>query len=283
MNDYFKKMTPTTASILLMIICLAVIISPAMIISYAEMTNKTHILQIESEYVNGTSIGLSVVNQTTLESCYGIQTIIAESGSYDSAFYGYRTTAPSYTKPSVEYMDAYTYIGNNTYDISFNNSNFETDYINEKLIVETDITLGEFAEYDFIRITTDAEIPIFIRFGLGVDSMIEIEPIDTGDDTYLFIPDFNLKSSASSYPNATMYIEFLSNMDMDETEFSMNAQGFNFTPADAPTWDDEQIYVMVIIACDILMIIGFIFTTNFIDIKIDNSKPRKKNIRKSKR
>jgi hypothetical protein len=137
--------------------------------------------------------------------------------------------------------------------------------------------------YDFVRLTETFDgTPVALRLQTGANSWDTILPTQTSDDEYIFILGFYSQSYISSYPNGTMYLIFMNEMNTDITDFTFNLEGFVLQPADAMMWDDEQIYIITILICDILLIIGFIFTTNFVDIAIDHTSAKKKGSKRRK-
>lgn len=251
---------------------------PAWTITYAETRTVTHILDVQADYVNGTMIQTEPLNQSAIIDVWGIATIIGESATNDSGLYGYKATGTPSLRHSVYWGDFQTYIGNGTYNMNINTSLVPmVTYVARNCMVELETNNSEWLTYDFVKLYTNYTGYFGLYFQTdALGSIVPLQPIALTLDDYICIPVFSFRNQIESYPDGKIWVVF----EIDETTdgnvyTDFNIQGFTLTPSDAFTWDDAQIYVLTLLGCDIILIVGFAFTTNFIDIAIDHSKPRK--------
>ena len=269
-----SKFSKTTSTLILIIISITVLIIPALTITYAETRTISHILDVQAVYTNGTYIQTDALNQTIITEIYDIETLIGESITNDTGYWGYATTGID--RSSIYWADFQTYLGNGTYEINANYSLVPaSDYTSRELIIQLDINNSEWLSHDFIKVYSNYTGNFRCYFATENGLFVPQSPIKLTTDEYIFINTFSFRNALQSYPDGIIIIEFdLQNPDI-ESIFDFQITAFDLNAVDAFTWDDSQVYVLTLLGCDMILIIGFVFTTNFIDIAVDKSKPRK--------
>lgn len=280
MKKVFGKMNPITVNFLMMIIALTVLILPAGILVYSESWKTAKIMDVQADYYNGTSIGFNTPNTTIINDIMNVQTNLGNESGFDCAYFGIRSTPPEITKRSIYYANWITYIGNNTYHFDTNTSVMpDSTYDDRMVIAELNIKQSDFADFDFVRITqtfsddvSKYDIVYPNTIPSGYLQTVYGKTATTSTQT-IIITSLADKIDMENTPNGTVY--FLMEKSDISTDFTVSIEGFNLIGDDALTWTDDQIYVLTLLGCDILMIIGLVFTTNFIDVKIDRETRRK--------
>lgn len=273
------KINKTTATFILIVISIAILIIPALTITFAETQKITHILDVQADYINGTVINPEPCTQASVIDVWEITTDLGESVTNDSAYFGYRDSGIN--RASIYWTDSLTYIGNGTYNADVNTSiMLDVNYSSRETIVQLDINNSVWKSMDFVKIMTN-HTSFRLMFELGSGNVQYYYPIQLTNDEYICINTLSLSSQLTSYPQGKIWIVFDIPVGDENEYFNFNIQSFTLSPVDAFQWTDEQVYMMTVLGCVIILIIGFVFSTNFIDIAVDKSKPRKPN-RKSK-
>lgn len=279
------KIQQTTANFLMIFIAIAVLIIPASVISYSEYSKVNHVIAIENQYDSGFAPDLiTPINQSITSSNWGIdETFDTTPGNY--FLYARCLIGQISTRDKIAYKDGVTYTGNNTFSVSPDVSDFtpDSDYAGVQFMVVLDINNTEWANFDFIRLTNDKEMSMDLMIYRNGAMYQYVNPNMVDDGNYLFVHTISATSILNQYPDNQIYLrmtkaDYLNSTYNETISFTINA--YNFTDADSITWSDSQVYILTILGCDIIMIVGFVFTTNFIDVKFDRSKPKRRYKRK---
>lgn len=286
----FGKLSKTSVSLILVLMTLAVLIVPALSITYAETLTVQNVLRVQGDYVNGTIIDTIQINQSLPSNSYPIQTEINETVNYDSALYGYRPLGSFLTRWSVLWDDMQTYTGNGTYQMNVNYSQMPyPTYQWRSILVQLDINNSDWVDSDFIRVTTDygfAPETILIGYQNSNTDVAELTPLPITSSTSLYINTLSIKSDMTSYPTGKIWLAFYvpDSTGVDE-QFTFKVESFILAPADALMWDDDQMYMLILLGSVIFMAFTLLFISDPFDIIYDKArkspkKPRKKSKRK---
>jgi len=270
----------SNTTIILSLVAIFIIISPGLVISEIDQNTESHVLEIQGNYVDGTDILIadnvnsSVINRTYF--CYGVDSYLGNDVNPDTVFWGRKTS--NYHKDGVYAGNYITYSGNGTYTMvpDYDDVN-NTVYTKTRFfMVELNITNSEWANFDFVKLESNFNGSFYYHYRESGGYVFNYHNIKTSANEYIWINSLTDKSSLSQMPNETLYLVignvFTDDSDNDLTSFTFRLQGYNYEPGDSMAWDDETLYFMTIIAFDIIMVVVFLFTTNFIDIKYDSSK-----------
>ena len=272
----FGKMSKTGASVLLIILSIAILIIPAVSISYAETVVEKQVLTVQGSYTNGTTVDPNLVATQALPTVsLPIQTILSTSGN-DTVLYGHRTNGTVLTRWTADWDNRQTYLGNGTYQIDVNYSSMATNYDQRMIISELDTTNAEWVTYDFAKIATDYDYTFTIYYQVDATHVnsFDIHVITTTG--YLTANTLTTRAAMNAYPTGKIWIAFeVPDGATVDTQFTYDIEQHTLTGADALMWDDQQLYVMILLGTDMILVGGFIFTTNFVDIAFDRSKPKK--------
>jgi hypothetical protein len=178
-----------------------------------------------------------------------------------------------------------TYLGNDTYQMDVNYSEMPYPaYNNRMILVQLDTNNSDWVNYDFIKVITDYEYSMTIVYQTDLNNVASLNTIIVTTTTNLYVNTLSIKAEMTNYPSGKIWLLFeIPDSASVDTQFNFNVQGYVLSPADSFMWDDDQIYVLILLGSDMIMIFGFVFTTNMVDITIDKSKPRKPKTYKRKK
>lgn len=289
MKDKFAKMSKIQANLILMIIAISVLMIPAATISYADSMKVTRVLSVHTTYINGTTPDLTnPINQTIAISDYNAQTVFDTTlGNY--FLFSIRNLGSISTRRTIDFKTGVSYIGNNQYSVVPDFSNFVPDssYPYTRFRTVLDISAIDFSNYDFVRISNSENVSMAFEIATSPGSIASVGTSHlVAPGEYIVVNTLSSRAMLNSNPNATIYL-WIGDVGTFKSTYNktltFSIEMFNLSPADALTWNDDQIYVLTLLGCNMLMITAFVFTTNFVDIKLDRTKPQKPRKRKSKR
>lgn len=281
-----KEQNITIGKIILSVIAIGVLFIPALAVQQIESRTFTHIMEVEGNYVDGDSFEFGETFDADdidaidfgwkPDETYGNET------TADSAYYGRKSGTG--TNEVIWYGERMTYLGNGSYNVAINQSELPDDIwtLSRVMIMKTNLTLGDFLNYDFIRatVTEDMTEPKFINYNTfqpveGISS-----PVKISDTEYLWVLSMYDKSACAATPDTQVWLTFGSYwVDVfpeDATEFEFRIQGEVLSGADVLSWDDETLYVMAVMLCDGLLIGAIVFASDPIDIIIDRGSRKRK-------
>lgn len=275
--------TKTIGKMLVSIIAILVLFVPVVAVQQIEARTVTHVLTTEGLYVNGTEITTTPITNATMEIVEDVYSgfDVNASATYDTAmvFNG------GGTNKDIYYRDTTTYIGNGTYTVSLDYSDWPSySASNSWVLIPLDINLTELIEPDFIRIHSDyTPVPrlfVLASDGLGgvVSSYGFITGYEVSADNYVFVNTISSRSWMNNvnedYPLNQVFVAYQVNPlnPPTMTDFTVKVQTETFEGADIITWNDETLYIMSIVLCDVLLIGSFLLASDPIDIIIDRKR-----------
>ena len=271
----FGKLSPTAVSFLLTILTIGILIVPSIAITYAETLTVQNVLAVQGDYVNGTVIDTIQINQTLPIGLWVIQTELNETVGYDSAFYGHRKAGLTSTRWSILWDDMQTYLGNGTYEMNVNYSQMpDATYNNRIILVQLNINNSDWVNYDFIKVASDYEFDAMsIVYQTELNDGSQIQSLAITTDVDLYVNTLTTKADMNSYPTGKIWLLFeVPESSSEDEQFTFQVQGYNLSPADSLMWDDDQMYVLILLGSVIFMGIGCALLTDTLDLFWDTKK-----------
>lgn len=264
----------TIGKIVLSLIAIGVLFVPVYAVQSIEARAVTHALEIEGLYVNGTALELiDMTNDTRdqIEAFYNMATVNNSVGD-DSVL----MLKENYVLPNLLYRDRVSYIGNDTYSISYNVSEEPSGTVEtRKLYIPLNINATQLLEPDFVRVLSDCEATpeLFICTGT---SGLELSPLhEVSTDNYIFINTIQTRSQIAWHEDSQVFLVYSFISEPDLTTWEVKLQKEIFEGDDVFTWNDDTLYIVAILLCDVLLIGAIVFASDPIDIKIDRDKKRR--------
>jgi hypothetical protein len=270
-------MSTSIAQVILAIMVIAILFIPAYAGYEVERRTATHILEIQGLYQNGTDIlAYEPIDETHLQSLFLGEIKIGSMSTPDSYYMKHQ---------GVEYINFtnfVTYLGNGNYSVTPNYTIQSTPYQWRSIGIPLNITASDFVSYDFIRLTTnDEHTAKYIRAKStfsGGSRTTAWQQLD--NNTYILTSTLGLQNQlAGTYPNERIYIEWNGNtptaLDDTDANWIFKIEGFNLEPEHQLFWQDEHLVYGSIAVGLTVMIITLVFTTNYIDVKLDKSKRKR--------
>lgn len=264
----------TIGKIVLSLIAIGVLFVPVYAVQSIEARAITHALELEGLYINGTALEIiDFDNDTTeqIEDFYNVvSNIYTEIGSDSVAFV---TVIGNQT---LTYRDRASYIGNDTYSMTYNISEEPTGQVQQrKVYFPLNINGSQLMEPDFIRVLSDWDLPPqFCLFsggnGLELGNFHEVST-----DNYIFVNTIQSRSSISPFEDSQVFLYYDMYEEPITSSWEVKIQKETYQGADVFTWNDDTLYIVSILLCDVLLIGAIVFASDPIDIKIDRDKKRR--------
>lgn len=262
----------TIGKIVLSLIAIGVLFVPVYAVQSIEARAISHALEIEGLYVNGTALELIDMTNDTMEQletfhAYATanESIGADSGLLISISGGH----------DLLYRDRATYIGNDSYSISYNISEEPTGIIlQRKLYIPLNINATELLEPDFIRILSDwGASP-----GLAIfkdTSALYLDCREVSTDNYIMVNTLQTRSQITWMTDSQVFLFYDAYTEPTTFTWTVKVQTEIYEGADVFTWNDDTLYIVSILLCDVLLIGAIVFASDPIDIKIDRPGKRR--------
>lgn len=271
------KLNKGFTSTLFSLLAICIMITPALAVSEIDKNTEAQILAIEGLYTSGDVIApLGSVDEAEVIGMGGESNIGSESNN-DSVSVRWNSGA----NLNTAYFDnAVSYVGNGSYIITPNyTANPEEVYsYGFNLWIPLNITPSEILNYDFIRLTHNSEQDYFIVIQDDTNSVIyKWSETATEDTTSLFIPYLSFKSSIQNSLDSGVYLWIGGNqgnqaLDGEPASITYKLEAFELEPEDSLVMEDTSLYFLSIGVADVMLIVAFAFTTDYLDIKIDKKR-----------
>lgn len=269
------KMTKnvTIGKIVLSLIAIGVLFIPVYAVQSIEARAVTHALELEGLYVNGSAINIIDFDNDTqdqIESYHYYATANYTSGS-DSVVY--LNAGAGVT--DILYRDRAVYIGDGSYAMTYNISEESGSIQQRKVFIPLDINATDFISPDFVRIQSDWEYMPQIVIFESLNAYYLSYPLEVSEDNYIFINTIQTRSILSAHPDSQIFITYNCDPQPETFSWTVKIQQESYTGADIFTWNDDTLYIVSILLCNVLLIGAIVFASDPIDIKIDKDKKRR--------
>jgi hypothetical protein len=263
----------TIGKIVVALIAIGILFIPVYAVHAIEARAIDHALAIEGLYINGTAVDILDFDNDTFDVIETFYPAFGANYSTDEDSVCVYHGGSGYL--DLFYRDRATYVGNGTYDMSYNLSEEGGTMQTRKLFIPLELNATQWIEVDFIRIQSNWEyIPeIVLIDGLSMSFIGDCVEVST--DNYIQINTIQTRTILADHPDCQMFLYYQAQTDPDITEWSVKIQTETYTGADTLTWTDETLYIITVLLCDILFIGAIVFASDPIDIVFDGSKKRK--------
>lgn len=265
-------------TMILSLVAIGVLLIPAYATYSIETQLETKVFEVEGLYTNGTALDFyEPVNKTLAELSYGhdIDVVYGADANNDTIFYGYNSTGVD--RHRGYYGDYAVYTGNSTYTITPDWSDVPDAWFSggRVFIFELDITGETVSNFDWLKFSTCCNATMNLL--VFRTSSVQVFPMtETSDGEFIVPVGLALESQLNERPTQRVFIQLgvegIEQFADEPVSFTVMAEGYNFTPADAPTFDDESLYIMALLISNAIFIVAIAFTSNPIDLKIDKRK-----------
>lgn len=264
-----KPMDKKLAGMIMALLVIIILFVPAYASYEIDQRTVTNILTVEGLYENGTVISTyEPVNQSHLESLYFGEIKTGAQANNDSIYL--KNQGVNY----IHYTNFVTFIGNGTYSVTPNYTIHTAPFVYRSILIPLNLTTHQLAEFDFIRLySDDSHAWRYITYkALWNVEYLYLDEIR--NNTYMIINSLGTKSQLLTAPDTTIYLEYQI-LNPADVSFNFKIQGFNLDDEHQFFWSDEHLYFGSIAVSLTVMGICALFTTNFVDIKIDREKKRR--------
>lgn len=271
------------------IIAVGILLMPVAIGSYVETETIDNIITVQGSYGTGEPLGLYSGSLNVSEIFADIMPASATDNplgwdsNNDSVFWGYKDEGIASERDGQYYGNYFTYSGNNTYIGNVNSSTLPpaTYDAYRYLYMPLNISTGELAEFDFVRIHTNIDQTEINSFALTVitnpysTNSIYTETID--NDTEIAIIDYGYKTLLKAYPNGTVWLKISGTGDFiaeDSEIFTVNIEANTLDPEDylfGSQYTDSTVWIITVLIMDFVYVVAVIFATPWIDAVIDKN------------
>lgn len=263
----------TIGKIVLSLMAIGVLFVPVYAVQSIEARAIDHALEIEGLYVNGTALEvIDFTNDTRdqIESFYG-GADINETASLDSVV---MINTPG--NVDLIYRDRATYIGNGSYTMTYNLSEEPSGIVQQrKLYFPLNINATELLAPDFVRIQSDWDLPpkLFVTDG---GSGAEVYPFhEVSENNYIYVNTIQSRAIISQFSDSQVFLYYDLYEEPTTDSWEVKIQIESYEGADIFTWNDQTLYVVSVLLCDILLVGAIVFASDPIDIKIDRPGKRR--------
>lgn len=271
------KLNKGFTSTLFSLLAIAIMISPALAVSEIDKNTEAQILALEGLYTSGDSIEIAGAVDKAEVLAMGGESEIGSEANNDSALINLNSGA----NLNTAYFDnAVSYVGNGSYVVAMNyTANPEETYTNGQWIsIPLNITPAQILNYDFIRLNHDSEQNYYIVIQDDINNVVyKWSDYATEDTTSLFVPYLNIKSNLQNSLDSGVYLWIGGNqgntaLDGQPASIEFKLEAFELEPEDSLAIEDTTLYFLSIGIADIVLIVAFAFTTDYLDIKIDKKR-----------
>ena len=263
-------------SLLLTILAILIMVAPAAAVHEIDKSTETHIIAVEGLYTDGTDINIGAVDQADILAMSNADELGADANN-DSALITYNSGAT----PHEAYFGNYiTYLGNGSYIITPDyTDNPETTFTyGQNLYIPLNLTTTEILNSDFLRLNYNSDQYYYIVFQNDLtDTIYKWYPTTTANDTKVFIPYLSVKSNLGDSTDSNVYLWIGGNqgntaLDGEPVSVEFKLELFELDAEHSTAIEDTSLYFLIVGIADIVLIVAFIFTTQWIDVKVDKSK-----------
>jgi hypothetical protein len=253
---------------LMVIVCLFI---PVVTSYYIDDRTYNHIILVEGDYINGTVINPEYeVNFTQVNTLFTSK----QNRGYEPNNDSYYTEMQGIDQ--VYYGNWVTYIGNGTNQVNADFNIMDNDTTNNMYLIPLEIKSHDIIDYDFLRLTTDCT-----HSGIRIYSTAIRNKFADINGYRLLVFDVSEKATAKANINENVLLAFggdlaTLNLDEENENWTFKLEGFYLTNSDTYFWSDEHLYYSSIGISIAIMVIAFTFSTQIIDVKIDNQRPKRK-------
>lgn len=285
-------MDKTVINTILALLSVLVLIIPIATANYIEEQTVTNIITVQGSYGTGTQFEIYEPDDNVSVAFDDIMQITASDNplgfdaNNDSVFWAIGTDGV-YQERDGEYIGNYlTYTGNGTYLANVNGSHLPISTYDgyRRFYVPLNVSCGELADFDFVRIHTDIDQTEIQSIGLVYQTFSHITNTlymdDVDSDTGIIPITQTYKSVMDSYPNGTVWLVFFGNGDSfatDSETFSFSVEANTLEPDDyvfGAEFSDFTIWALMMLSLDVFYAFVIIFANPYIDIKYDKNTKR---------
>ena len=265
-------------SLLLAIVAIIIMVSPAIAINEIDKSTTANIMAFEGLYSDGVDIlALGEVDKDAAEWFFDIETVVGSDANNDSLLMNELTDA----NDKGFYGNYITYTGNGTHiaTIDYTNNPHQTttpNTIARYLAIPMDISGSELSQYDFIRIESSYDCEYYLVAEGDIYPYLFHSSEHTANQS-IWINTLTSKSILNDNPDEPIWLQIgskdLNQLGEDEPAIiTFKLEAFNLEPVHQLSMETTTQYFLAIAIADVVMIVMFAFTTQWIDIKFDKSK-----------
>lgn len=265
------KIGKNQANMLMSLIVILVLLIPAYATYSIDENKQSQVMAVEGLYENGT-IGLIVepANETYIDRFCTSYNELDPAANNDSVLIGMNQSgSPRYV---AQLQNALTYTGGGNYTVSVNWSAIPDAWISRgrALFIEFNITNSEIASYDWVKVYAELNTTVEVNLHTFPGTNHYMTPVRAGEwilpISLAEISD--LQANPNLHPALQLGSQWTEQFD-DNPTFTLRMEFFNFEEGNAPMFTDETLYIMSLILSDAIFVVAIVFTTNFIDVKLD--------------
>ena len=267
-----KSKKPIMSMIMALLVVLVLFI-PAITSWYIDDRHTTQILSVQGEYENGTILHpYEPVNQNQVFNMFIGEVKVGEMSNNDSYYLKHQGV------DYINFTNFVSYIGNGNYTCTPNYTIHSVPFQWREIGIPLNITNGDIAKFDFIRLTSnDEHTSKYLRFRtIYSGGSLNTAFLQTSNDTYISINSFQRKAQLNVLPNEKIYLTWNgqtpTSIDDTDLTWQFKIEGYNLTETDAYFWSDEHLYITSMGIAFVILLVGFILTTDYIDIKFDTKR-----------
>lgn len=270
-----KQKQTSMAMMVLTAIAILVMFVPVVAVQQIEARAISHAVFVEGRYVNGTAVDILDIDNDTAETVESWYPPADANYSADADSFVYLNAGG--VNQDLLFRDRATYSGNGSYAMTYNVSEESGVIQQRKLYIPLDMNITDFMSHDFYRIQSDWEFVPYFYVKVGLSSYEIGTPLEVADDVYIIVNTIQTKSMLQSIasPDAQVWIYYNAYAEPETEDWTLKVQYEDYAGADILTWNDETIYIMAVMLCDVMLWGAILFASDPIDIKIDRPGKRR--------
>lgn len=269
---------------ILAIFSVLILLVPIGLSDYIQGETIDNIIAVQGNYTDGFECGLYSGNITnTTDDIDQFDTTIGFETNADTIFNGRKVGSPIF---GTYYGNYISYVGNGTFTVipDWDDMPESTWSINRYFFIPLNITTGDFANFDFIRISTnydDSYVGEFESIYYAFESDTSLHGMGyfaIDNQTNLIVPSYAEKQSFLANPNGTIFVGIAIYEEKTQTSFNLKVSAVKLDDSDklfSGQYTDFTIWLVMVMGLDVFYLFVAVFSNPWIDVKWDKKDKQK--------